>query len=240
MIVNETMAERLWPGLEPLGRVATFGAVERQVVGVAEDVRHSSLEERGGPEAYLSLGQQEDWGSMELVVRSQLPLETLVPSVREAVRQIDPRLPTAEYRTLESIVEKAVSPRRFLLLLVGSFAFTALLLAALGIYGVVSYSVSRRTQEIGIRMALGESPAEVRRRFVRKSLRLALIGVGAGTLCSLGLSSVMSSLLFGIGPADPVTYGLVILALTLTAAAAAYVPARRASRTDPAQVLSSA
>jgi len=123
---------------------------------------------------------------------------------------------------------------------IGSFALTALLLAALGIYGVVSYSVSRRTQEIGIRMALGESPAEVRRRFVRKSLRLAAMGVLVGTLGSLALSRLVSSLLFGIGPTDPTTYGLMVLALTLTAAVAAYLPARRASRTNPARVLSSA
>jgi predicted permease len=241
MVVNATMAERLWPGRDPLGRVANLGGSGAwQVVGVVDDVRHRSLEEGAGLEAYLPLTQSGDWGSMELVVRSRLPLETLVPSVRGAIREIDPSLPTAEFRSLESIVEQAVSPRRFLLILVGSFALTALSLAALGIYGVVSYSVSRRTQEIGIRMALGESPAEVRRRFVRRSLRLALIGVGVGTLCSLGFSRLMSSLLFGIGPMDPLTYGLVILALTLTAAVAAYLPARRASRTDPALVLSSA
>jgi ABC-type antimicrobial peptide transport system permease subunit len=176
---------------------------------------------------------------MELVVRSRLPLDAVATSVRGALRELDPNLPTAEFRTLDSIVEKSVSPRRFLLLLIGSFALTALLLAALGIYGVVSYSVSRRTQEIGIRMALGESPAEIRRRFVRNSLRLAAIGVLAGTLGSFALSRLMSSLLFGVAPTDPTTYGLVVLALTLTAAVAAYLPARRASQTDPARVLSS-
>jgi predicted permease len=240
MMVNATLAERLWPGRDPLGRVACVGESCWSVVGVVGDVRHSSLEERAGPEAYLTMDQSESWGSMELVVRSRLPVETLVPGVRSAVREIDPNLPTAEFRTLDSIVDRAVSPRRFLLLLVGSFALTALLLAALGIYGVVSYAVSRRTQEIGIRMALGETPGEVRQRFVKKSLGLAAVGVLAGTLGALGLSRLMSSLLFGIGPTDPATYGLVVLALTVTAGLAAYLPARRASRTDPARVLGSA
>jgi predicted permease len=240
MIINATMAERLWPGRDPLGRIATLGGDgDWQVVGVVDDVRHSSLEESAGLEAYLPMRQSRDWGSMELVVRSRLPLETVVTSVRGALRELDPNLPTAEFRTLDSIIEQAVSPRRFLLLLIGSFALTALLLAALGIYGVVSYSVSRRTQEIGIRMALGESPVQVRRRFVGKSLRLAAIGVLAGTLGAFALSKLMSSLLFGIGPTDPLTYGLVVLALILTAAMAAFLPARRASQTDPARVLSS-
>lgn len=203
-------------------------------------MRHSSLEEGAGLEAYLPLTQSQDWGSLELVVRSRLPLETVVPSVRRALRELDPTLPTAEFRTLDSIVQQAVSPRRFLLVLIGAFAVTALLLAALGIYGVVSYSVSRRTQEIGIRMALGESPAEVRHRFVQKSLGLAAIGVLVGTLGALGLSRLISSLLYGIGATDPLTYGLVILILTLTTAVAAYFPARRASQTDPARVLGSA
>jgi predicted permease len=241
MVVNETMAERLWPGENPLGRTVEFGGTDGwRVVGVVDDVRHSSLEEGAGLEAYLPLTQSQDWGSLELVVRSRLPLKTVVPGVRRALRELDPTLPTAEFRALESFVEQAVSPRRFLLILIGSFALTALLLAALGIYGVVSYSVSRRTQEIGIRMALGESPAEVRHRFVQKSLRLAALGVLVGTIGALGLSKLISSLLYGIGPTDPMTYGLVILILTLTTALAAYLPARRASQTDPARVLGSA
>lgn len=240
IVVNATMARQLWPGQEAVDRVAVINEAEWRVVGVVSDVRHGSLEKQGGLELYLPMTQEFRWGSLELVVRSSLPAGSLVPSVRGALRELDPTLPSAEFRTLEVVVDRAVAPRRFLLLLLGSFALAALLLAALGIYGVVSCSVGQRTQEIGIRMALGESRAQVQWRIVGRTLRLAGVGLLVGTLGSFGLSGLLSSLLFGVGPADPLTYGLMALTLTVVAAAAAYLPARRASRTDPARVLMSA
>jgi ABC-type antimicrobial peptide transport system permease subunit len=162
-----------------------------------------------------------------------------VLAVRAALRDVDPTMPTGDYQTLGSVVDRAVSPRRFILLLVGSFAATALVLAALGIYAVLSYTVSQRTAEIGIRMALGESATEVRRRVVLRTLALAGIGIGSGALLSFALSRLMQSLLFGIAPADPLAFGGMALLLLLTAGAAAYLPARRASRTDPMGALRS-
>jgi ABC-type antimicrobial peptide transport system permease subunit len=188
---------------------------------------------------YLPVAQQEDWGSLELVVRSALPPETLAAGVREALQEVDPSLPRSEYQTLDALVERAVSPRRFLILLLGSFALAALLLAALGIYGVVSYGVNRRAQEIGIRMALGESAGQVRSRVVGRTLRLAGAGVVLGSLGAFALSRLMASLLYEVSPTDPATYGIVVLCLMLVAAIAGYLPALRASRTDPATVLRS-
>jgi predicted permease len=239
MIVNSTMAARLWPGRDPIGRVALLGESEWRVVGVVSDVRHGSLEEKAGLEMYLPVAQQEDWGSLELVVRSALPPETLAAGVREALQEVDPSLPRSEYQTLDALVERAVSPRRFLILLLGSFALAALLLAALGIYGVVSYGVNRRAQEIGIRMALGESAGQVRSRVVGRTLRLAGAGVVLGSLGAFALSRLMASLLYEVSPTDPATYGIVVLCLMLVAAIAGYLPALRASRTDPATVLRS-
>ncbi len=240
VVVNAALARQLWPDQEAIGRVAFVnGPQEWRVVGVVSDVRHDSLESPAGNELYLPMSQEVRWRSMELVVRSGLSTGPLAAAVRGVLRELDPTVPSGELVTLEGIVDRALSPRRFLLLLIGAFALTALLLAALGIYGVVSCSVSQQTREIGIRMALGESHVHVRWRIVASTLRLAGTGLLVGTLVSLGLSQLLSSLLFGVGATDPLTYGLVALLLPLVAAAAAYLPARRASRTDPARVLTS-
>jgi len=237
MVVNAAMASRLWPGRDPIGRVALLGDSEWRIAGVVADVRHGSLEERSGLEMYIPIQQQGDWGSLDLVVRSKLPAEVLAASVRDALREVDPSLPRSEYQTLDALVQRAVSPRRFLLVLLGSFALAALLLAALGIYGVVSYTVSQRAREIGIRMALGESAAQVRSRVVGKTLRLAGAGVVAGSLGAFALSQLMASLLYEVSPTDPATYLVVVIGLLAISALAGYLPAMRASRTDPAVVL---
>jgi predicted permease len=238
VILNETAAATLFPDQDALGRTIALGNEEPQVVGIAGDVRHQSLEEASGLEIYLPMGQA-GVGAFALIVRSERPLPAVVLAVRAALRDVDPTMPTGDYQTLGSVVDRAVSPRRFILLLVGSFAATALVLAALGIYAVLSYTVSQRTAEIGIRMALGESATEVRRRVVLRTLALAGIGIGSGALLSFALSRLMQSLLFGIAPADPLAFGGMALLLLLTAGAAAYLPARRASRTDPMGALRS-
>jgi predicted permease len=239
MIVNQTMAERLWPGRDPVGQVAQVGGSDWHVVGVVSDVRHSSLEEKAGLEMYLPMRQHRDWGSPDLVVRSKLEPESIVASVRAALRSVDPNLPTAEFRTLEATVDRAVSPRRFILLLVGYFALAALVLAAVGIYGVVSYSVSQQTHEIGIRMALGATAAEVQARVVRKTLKLTALGILVGSVGYFVVSRLMTSLLHGISATDPVTLVLTAVLLALIGTLAGYLPALRASRTDPAVVLRS-
>ncbi len=235
VIVNEKMARRLWPNQNPLGQIATID-VERKVVGVVANVRHESLEQEGGLEFYLPITQRGN-SSVELVVRTKLPPADLAPSVRAAMRSVDSALPTAEYQELRAFVDRAVSPRRFLVFLLGAFALAALLLASIGIYGVVSYSVSRRTQEIGIRMALGASSGQVQRHVVFRTLLLVAVGMLAGILCALMLARTMASLLYRMQPLDPLTFLATALLLLMVAVLAGYMPARRASRIDPMAAL---
>jgi len=169
----------------------------------------------------------------ELVVRTKLPPATLASSVMGALRQINPEQPATEFQPLQNLVDHATSPRRFFVLLVSIFAGLGLFLASLGIYGVISYSVTRQTQEIGIRMALGATQARVQLTVIRKTLWLALIGIAVGTVVSFGVSSLIASLLFGTTPTDPITFLAMVLLLGLVALLAGYIPARRASRIDP-------
>jgi ABC-type antimicrobial peptide transport system permease subunit len=177
---------------------------------------------------------------VDVVVRTRLPVESIAPGIRAALRSLDPALPTGDFQTLGQIVDRAVSPRRFTLILLSAFTAFALLLASLGIYGVVSYSVNQRTQEIGIRMALGASAADVRRRVLVKTLGLAAIGIVIGVGASFVVSRLIVSLLYGVQPADPLTFAAMMLMLTAIALLAGYLPARRASRIDPMTVLRSA
>ncbi|HXA49088.1 MAG TPA: ABC transporter permease, partial [Candidatus Acidoferrum sp.] len=232
VIINENAARRLWPDRSAVGQIALAGQGEVRVIGVVANVRHSSLEETAGLEMYFPITQMGS-GSVELVVRTKRPPETIAPEVRSAMRVVEPSLPTAEFRTLTDVVDHAVSPRRFVVLLLGSFAALALVLAALGIYGVVSYSVSQRTQEIGIRMALGASAGHVQMSVVRQTLVLAIAGSVLGVVGSLVVSRLIASLLFGVQPGDAVTFAAMIGTLTFVAALAGYLPARRASRIDP-------
>jgi ABC-type antimicrobial peptide transport system permease subunit len=171
--------------------------------------------------------------SVDLVVRGRMAPEAMAASVRAALKSVDATLPTAEFRTLEGVVERAVSPRRFVMVLLGGFAGLALLLASLGIYGVVSYAVTQRTQEIGIRMALGASAGQVRIAVMRQTVGLALAGAVIGTVGAVGVSRLIESLLFGVKPGDAATFAGVLVLLTGVAAVAGYLPARRASRIDP-------
>jgi len=241
MIVNETMARRLWPGLDPIGQVALlYGEQEWRIVGVVGDVHHSSLEQAAENEMYMPMAQQGDYSTMELVLRTGLAPEALAPAVRAALHAVEPRLPAGDFLALGGLVDRALSPRRFILQVLGAFALAALALASLGIYGVVSCSVSQRMPEFGIRMALGATPADVRSRLLARTLALTGAGVLLGAAGSLALSGVLSSLLFGIEPTDPLTFLGVALLLTTVALAAAFVPAWRASRADLASVLRSA
>ncbi|MES1257763.1 MAG: FtsX-like permease family protein, partial [Acidobacteriota bacterium] len=176
VIVNETLARTLWPGQDAVGQIMTQDG-GRRVVGVVADVRHEALEKAGGSEMYLPMRQTGDYSAMNLVVRTVLPPEGLAAGVRAALRPIDPNLPVREFQTLQALVDKAVSPRRFLVLILGGFAGFALLLASLGIYAVISYSVNQRVQEIGIRMALGASAANLQNRILLHTLGLAALGL---------------------------------------------------------------
>ncbi len=233
VILNESAAKGVFQGQEPIGKTATIIGRDWQVVGVVADVRHQSLEQTSGWEMYFPFSQIWAFQTLDMVVRSRLPLETLVPGVAAALRATDPAMPTGEYQALTEIVDRSVSPRRFMLVLLGAFGGTALLLAALGIYGVLSYSVTQRIPEIGIRMALGESGPSVLRRVVGRTLALSGIGVALGAVGSFVGTRLIGSLLYGVNPSDPVTF-LVMAAILLTVSAlAGYIPARRASRVDP-------
>ena len=207
------------------------------MIGIVGDVRHLALEETSGSEMYLPIRQTDDYGSVDLVVRSSLTNAELAPRLREALLPIAPDLPSSNLRPLQSLVDKAVSPRRFVVLLLGGFAAFALVLASLGIYAVISYSVSQRTQEIGIRMALGATASGVQTSVLLQTLRLGAIGMAIGVVVSLLLAETLRSLLFGVNFADPATFAAMLVILTMVAAMGGYFPARRASRIDPFMAL---
>lgn len=195
----------------------------RTVIGVVADVRHEALKKMSGSEMYLPMRQTADYAAMQLVVRTALPPNSLAAGIRRALRPIDPNLPVRGFVPFQDLVDRAVSPRRFLLLLLAGFAAFALVLASLGIYAVISYSVIQRTQEIGIRMRLGASVSNLRIRIVLRTLELAAVGLVLGMDASR----------------DPATFlGMAIL-LMAVAAIAGYIPAWKASRIDPMAALQS-
>jgi predicted permease len=236
VMVNETLARTLWPGQDPVGQMVTLDG-GRRVIGVVGDVHHGGPERMGGSEMYIPMRQTGDLAAVELVVRTALPPDSLAAGIRTALRPVDPNLPVKDFQTLQELVDKVMSPRRFLVILLTGFAGFALLLASLGIYALISYSVNQRTKEIGIRMAMGASRGLVQRGVLTKTLRLALAGVALGTLGSFALSKWIESLLFGTTTTNPVVYSGVIFLLCAVALVAAYGPARRASRIDPMQAL---
>jgi predicted permease len=231
VVLNQTAARRLWPGEDPLGRKLRL-ADGTQVIGVVADVHESSLEKEPGPQMYLPIMQFGPAGA-KLVVRTKLEPAVLASSVMAVLRQINPSQPATEFRTIQGIVDHSTSPRRFFVYLVSIFAALGLVLASLGIYGVISYSVTRQTQEIGIRMALGATASNVQFRVIAKTLRLALIGIVIGAAASLAVARGIASLLFAVTPNDPPTFTGTILILTAVAILAGYLPARRASRINP-------
>jgi len=233
LIVNETMARRLWPDRDAVNQIALLGRDEWQVIGVVGDVRHSALEEASGLEMYLPMAQNRDWGSMDLVVRSTVPLQSLVPGVRAVLQGLDPDLPNSDFQPLQEIVDQAVSPRRFVTVLLGGFSVLALILACLGIYGVISYSVTQRTNELGIRLALGASLSAILRLIITQGVKLVLVGLVAGLVAAFALTRLLSSLLFGISTTDPLTFMGIAALLMVIALVACYIPARRATKVDP-------
>ena len=236
ILINETMARTLFPGEQPLGKIIE-ACGERRVVGVVGDVRHLALEQDSGMEIYLPIRQCRDYSSVDLVVRTKLPPEQLAPAIRAVLKPIAPNLPSTDFRLLQVLVDKAVSPRRFVVLLLAGFAVFALILASLGIYAVVSYAVNQRTQEIGIRMALGAPAGRLQAGMMANTLGLAAIGMVLGAAASLALAREFSGLLYRVTFRDPATFVGAVIVLTAVVALAGYLPARRASRIDPSVAL---
>src|SRR5216684_7368263 len=237
IIINETMARKLWHGKDALGQILMLGRDEYRVVGVVGNVRHSALEEQAGPEMYL-LGAQRGWDTEEqLVVRTKGTLASLVPAVRATLRQIDQAMPVDEFTSLGQIIDQAVSPKRLITILLGLFSLLALALASVGIYGVIAYSVSQRTQELGIRLALGATTRDVLELVIGDGMKPVLIGLIIGLFSSFLLTRVMRSLLFGITATDPLTFAANTLLLTTVALLACWLPARRATKLNPMHAL---
>jgi predicted permease len=237
VVINEAAARREWPGRDPVGRPAYGpGRGEARVVGLVADVRESSVEEQASVQMYIPMTQFDPEG-VELVVRTRLPIPAVEAAVMSVLRSVNPGQPRTQFRPIQQIVDHAVSPRRFMVLLVAAFAAFGLAVAALGIYGVISYSVSRQSQEIGIRMALGATARRVRASVVRQTLRLTLIGIALGGVASFAAARGIASLLYGTAPGDPLIFAAMMSLLCAVGVLAGLIPARRASRIDPMAVL---
>jgi predicted permease len=238
VLINASAARVYWPGEDAVGKILMRGKEEDHVVGVVDDVHEENVEGGAGSQIYYPFTQQGP-SDAQLVVRTSLPPAALAASVLHALRELNPNQPAAEFRPVRAIVDRAVSPRRFFMLLVAAFAGLGLLLATLGIYGVISYSVTRQTSEIGIRMALGASRGRVQRQVLGTTLRVALAGMVLGTLLAFVVAKVIASLLFATSPWDMPTYLGMVVALLLVAAVSGYIPARRASGINPMKALRS-
>ena len=238
LVVGETMAKRFWPGEDPVGKRIKFGSFNStadwlSIAGVVKDVKHFELNTNDREQIYLSYRQAGFFEPRDLAVRTEVDPLSLAASVRNAVWGIDKDQPVSNIRTMEEIVSESVARQRFNTLLLGIFAVVALVLASIGIYGVMSYSVTQRTHEIGIRMALGAQALDELKLTVGQGLKLVLLGLFIGLAAAFGLTRVMSSLLFGVSPTDPITFIVIPLVLFAAAMLASYIPARRAARVDP-------
>ena len=237
VLINASAAKAYWPDEDAVGKLLSRGGDEEvRVIGVVDDVHEEHVEGGAGSQIYYPVTQQGPNGA-QLVVRTSLPPSALAQSVLRTLRDLNPKQPAAEFRPIRTIVDRAVSPRRFFMILVAAFAVLGLTLAALGIYGVISYAVTRQTQEFGIRMALGASPALVQRNVLLSTLRLATAGIAIGVFASILGSQIMTSLLFRTEPHDPATFLAVTFLLVAIALFAGYIPALRATRIHPAVAL---
>jgi len=236
-IVSETLALRYFPNQDPIGRQMRFGFppngnVPREIVGVVGDVRDVALAQKPGPMMYVPFAQAPLYGG-EVVVRSSSGISTVAAAVRQAVHSIDKNLPVTDVASFPEMLGRSVSRERFRTFLLGSFSAIALLLAAVGIFGVISYSASQRSREIGIRVAVGARRRDILRLLLGQGAGLALLGLGIGMGFASLLTRLMAGLLYSISATDPLTFGGVALILFAVAIAAAYIPARRATRIDP-------
>jgi len=234
-VINEAMAEKIWPNQEPIEqhvKLSRRANVWTTIVGVVANARTESLETKNVPEIYTNLYKR---GAKHLAIflRGRLNAAIIPDEVRKQVRSVDSTLPVFSAEMLTDTVSASLDQRRFSLELVGLFALIALLLAAIGIYGVLSYLVNERRHEIGIRLALGAERGMILQMLLRHGLGLAITGAALGLVCALLLSNLMAGALYGIRPTDPVTFGIVLAVFIVVALLACYLPARRAAKVDP-------
>jgi len=235
VIINEAFAAKYWPGEDPLGRRITIGynnTGPREVVGIVGDVKQGTLADPARPQMYAPF-EQTPWPFVVAVVRTTAAPESAAASLRAMLARIDPLQGVGEIRTLEEYVARASATPRFTAVLVGGFAAFALLLAGFGLFSVMAYSVAQRRREIGIRMALGAQPSDVRAMVVRQAIGMAAVGLAIGLAGALGSTRVLESLLFTVRPHDPATFAVVSAVLVGVMLLAAYLPAVRATRVDP-------
>ena len=245
LIINQTLAKRYYVDQSPLGRRIQINGPNSPfftVVGVAQDVKQGGLDANVGTELYAPYEQLARvlgfaYGQMNIVIKSTRPLNALAPSIRKTVAAMDPALPIVQLRTMEDVIGASVTRQRFLSLLLAIFATVALLLAAIGTYGILAYMVSERQREIGIRMALGAGNNQVVGLVLSQGLGIAGAGIVVGVIGAFGLSRLTASLLYGVSPSDPVTYVAVAGVIALVAVAACVVPTRRATRVDPLEAI---
>jgi predicted permease len=235
VLINESMARRFWPQDDPVGRRVRLGGTASPwatIVGVVADVHQLGLTRDPAPELYCPQWQQPS-ASLNFTVRTAGDPLALAQAIRAEVRAVDRELPIASIRTMRGVLDESVAQPRIMMFLLAIFAGLALALAAMGLYGLISYSVAQRTHELGIRMALGAGRGDILRLVVGEGSTLTLVGVVLGLLASLGLTRVLASFLYGVSARDPLVLGAVALALAPVALAASYFPALRASRVHP-------
>jgi len=235
-LISETTARRFWPDEDPVGKKIKLGFVGaskvREIVGVVGDARHDGLDSDPRTEVFLP-HLQEPYGSMTYIVRTTAEPSTLVQAVKNEVWAVNKNLPFSSIATIDELVSRSLGERRFNLLLLGAFAAIALTLAGVGIYGLMSFSTSRRTHEIGVRMALGAQTRDIIKQVLKEGMTLTIAGVGLGLIASMALTRLLSSFLFGVSATDPLTFIVISLVLAGVALVACFVPARRATRVDP-------
>jgi putative ABC transport system permease protein len=237
-IIDAQLARQYFaPGDDPIGKMITQGAPPARIIGVVGSVKLNELGDPPKATVYHYYPHYAWLSFMAVAVRSSLPPEVLAGNVRAVVRQLDPALPVYDIKPMEQRVAESVAARRLAITVLTGFAGLSLLLAVLGIYGVMSYTTSQRIKELGIRVALGADPRAVVRMVLVGGLTLAVVGVAVGSAMFLGLGGVLRALLYGVAPNDPATLALSVAALTAAAAVACYLPARRAARLDPVTAL---
>jgi ABC-type antimicrobial peptide transport system permease subunit len=237
-VVNSTLASRLFPNEDPIGKRVRFASPNQPwmtIIGVVGDIRHGSLEEVPRPELYITYRQGPPVGPF-LVIRTAGEPAALATAVRQAIRDLGAD-PPMDVRTMEAIRSASVGTRRFVLSLVGAFGVLALGLASLGVFGVITLVAAERTTEVGIRLALGATPTQVLRMLLAHAVKLAAAGILIGMIVAMAISPLIEAQLFGVQRLDPLTYAAVATGLLVMAVFAAYVPARRAMSVDPAHAL---